>query len=84
MQRPELNHGVIEFVAPQEYMVRPPQPTVIVFVIDVSVGAVQSGMVSVAASSILSALDNIPNMDDRAKDGFITFDSSLHYFNLAV
>ena len=27
-QRPELNHAVVEFVAPQEYMVRPPQPLV--------------------------------------------------------
>jgi hypothetical protein len=25
-QRHELNYAVVEFVAPQEYMVRPPQP----------------------------------------------------------
>ncbi|KAJ3358497.1 COPII subunit, partial [Kappamyces sp. JEL0680] len=83
LQRPELTHGVVEFVAPQEYMVRPPQPVVFVFVIDVSFGAVQSGMVSVAARAILSALDGIPNTDDRTKVGFITFDSSMHYYNLA-
>ena len=67
--RAELNCGVVEFVAPQEYMVswvelrlalrkssvderrlsahvrqiRPPQPPVYVFVIDVSQHAVQSG-----------------------------------------
>ncbi|KAJ3306763.1 COPII subunit [Kappamyces sp. JEL0829] len=83
LQRPELTHGVVEFVAPQEYMVRPPQPVVFVFVIDVSFGAVQSGMVAVAARAILSALDGIPNTDDRTKVGFITFDSSMHYYNLA-
>jgi len=41
--RAELNHGVVEFVAPTEYMVRPPQPAVYVFLIDVSHAAVQSG-----------------------------------------
>lgn len=41
--RAELNHSVVEFVAPTEYMVRPPQPSVYVFLIDVSHSAVQSG-----------------------------------------
>lgn len=84
MTRAELTHGVVEFVAPQEYMVRPPQPVVFLFVIDVSYGAVQSGMVATAARAILESLDGIPNNDDRAKIGFITFDSTLHFYNLAV
>jgi protein transport protein SEC24 len=42
--RAELNHSVVEFVAPTEYMVRPPQPAVHVFLIDVSHAAVQCGM----------------------------------------
>lgn len=42
-QRAELNHAVVEFVAPTEYMVRPPQPAVYIFLIDVSHAAVQSG-----------------------------------------
>ena len=41
--RAELNHTVVEFVAPTEYMVRPPQPAVYVFLIDVSHAAIQSG-----------------------------------------
>jgi hypothetical protein len=44
--RAELNHSVVEFVAPTEYMVRPPQPAVYVFLIDVSHAAVQSGICS--------------------------------------
>jgi len=43
MQRAELTHGVVEFIAPSEYMVRPPQPPVFLFVIDVSYNAVNSG-----------------------------------------
>jgi protein transport protein SEC24 len=41
--RAELNHSVVEFVAPTEYMVRAPQPAVLIFLIDVSHPAVQSG-----------------------------------------
>ena len=41
--RAELNHSVVEFVAPTEYMVRPPQPAVYIFLIDVSHAAVSTG-----------------------------------------
>lgn len=41
--RDELNHSVVEFVAPTEYMVRAPQPAVYVILIDVSHTAIQSG-----------------------------------------
>lgn len=82
-ERPELTHGVIEFIAPQEYMVRPPQPVVIVFVIDVSFGALQSGMLHIAAKAIRDSLDTIPNTDDRTKIAFITFDSAMHFYNLS-
>lgn len=41
--RAELNHGVVEYVAPTEYMVRPPQPVFYCFLIDVSHAAVSSG-----------------------------------------
>ena len=48
--RAELNHGVVEYVAPTEYMVRPPQPAVYIFLVDVSHSAVQSGMFTVFES----------------------------------
>ena len=83
LTRPELTHGVVEYIAPQEYMVRAPQPVVILFVIDVSVGAVQSGMVAVAAKTILDTLDKIPDANGRARVGFVTFDNSLHFYNLS-
>ncbi|KAJ3166384.1 COPII subunit [Geranomyces variabilis] len=83
MTRPELTHAVVEFVAPQEYMVRPPQPVVFLFIIDVSFPAVQSGMLATAARTILDTLDLIPNTDNRTKVGFITVDSALHFYNLS-
>lgn len=81
-ERNELNHSVVEFIAPPEYMIRPPQPLAYVFVIDVSVTAVRSGLVATAATTILETLDRIPNKDDRTRVGFIAVDSSLNYFNI--
>jgi len=80
--RKELNHSVVEFIAPTEYMVRPPQPPVYCFVIDVSQPAIQSGMVATAARAILESLDNIPNQDNRTKVAFIGVSTSLHFFSL--
>jgi protein transport protein SEC24 len=81
-QRPDLNHAVVEFIAPQEYMVRPPQPLVYLFLIDVSYAAVTSGLLATTARCIRESLDRIPNADRRTRLGFIAVDSSLHFFNI--
>jgi protein transport protein SEC24 len=70
-QRPELNYSVVEFVAPQEYMVRPPQPLVYLFLFDVSYAAVTSGLLATSARCILESLDRIPNVDRRTRLGFM-------------
>ena len=79
-QRPELNYSVVEFIAPQEYMVRPPQPLVYLFLFDVSYASVTSGLLATGARCILESLDRIPNADRRTRLGFMAVDSSLHYF----
>jgi protein transport protein SEC24 len=79
-QRAELNHAVVEFVAPQEYMVRPPQPLVYLFLFDVSYAAVSSGLLATSARTILDSLNRIPNADRRTRLGFMAVDASLHYF----
>lgn len=81
-QRPDLNYAVVEFIAPQEYMVRPPQPLVYLFLIDVSYAAVTSGLLATTARCIRESLDRIPNADRRTRLGFIAVDSSLHFFNV--
>lgn len=80
-QRPELRKGSVELVAPGEYMVRPPQPPVYVFLIDVSPNAVASGLVSVVAQTILEQLDNLPG-SERTMFALLTFDSSVHFYSL--
>lgn len=82
--RAELNHSVVEFVAPTEYMVRPPQPPIYVFLIDVSYAGTNCGMVATAARTLLESLDRIPNQDSRTKVAFIAVDSCLHFFTLPV
>ena len=56
-------------------------PPVYFFVIDVSAAAYACGMVSVVASTIKACLDQLPG-DERTLVGFITYDSSLHFYNL--
>ncbi|RXW14906.1 hypothetical protein EST38_g10948 [Candolleomyces aberdarensis] len=80
--RDELNHSVVEYVAPTEYMVRPPQPAVYIFLIDVSNPAVQSGMVATATRTIKENLERIPDEDGRTKVAIVCFDVSLYFFSL--
>ncbi|KAH9619758.1 hypothetical protein KSS87_018487 [Heliosperma pusillum] len=69
-QRPELNKGSVEFVAPTEYMVRPPMPPLYFFLIDVSVSAVKSGMLESTLTQpqmmVMSDVDDVflPLPDD--------------------
>jgi protein transport protein SEC24 len=59
-QRPELNRCSVEFVAPGDYMVRPPQPPVFFFVIDVTSAAGSSGMLASCVNAIKESLDKLP------------------------
>ena len=81
-QRPELSKACVEFLAPAEYMVRPPQEPTYLFVIDVSSNAVRSGLLYCISRSIKASLDNLPG-GGRTKIGFLTFDDSVHYYNLS-
>ena len=57
-------------------------PAVFFFVLDVTAGAVSSGMLAVACETIKGALDTLPG-GERTHVGFLTFDSHLHYYNLS-
>ncbi len=82
-ERVELNYSVVEFLAPQEYMVRPPQPLIYIFLLDVSAQSIASGLLATAARTILESLDRIPNKDNRTRVGFIGVDNALSYFSIA-
>ncbi|VFQ95462.1 unnamed protein product [Cuscuta campestris] len=80
-QRPELTKGSVDFIAPAEYMVRPPMPPLYFFLIDVSISAVKSGMLEVIAKTIKSCLDRLPGFP-RTQIGFITYDTTIHFYNM--
>lgn len=63
-------------------MLRPPQPAVYLFLLDVSSLAQQSGYLEVACKTIQEQLENLPG-DARAQVGFIAFNSAVHFYNIA-
>ncbi|KAK3738631.1 hypothetical protein RRG08_006729 [Elysia crispata] len=81
-RRPEVKSATIEFIAPSEYMLRPPQPAVYLYLLDVSFNAVETGYLSQFCQILLDELDKLPG-DARTTIGFLCYDRSLYYFNLA-
>lgn len=80
-KRPEVQSATIEFIAPSEYMLRPPQPAVYLYILDVSHNAIESGYLNTVCQLLLDNLDTLPG-DSRTRIGFITFDSTIHFYNL--
>ncbi|XP_033231319.1 protein transport protein Sec24A [Belonocnema kinseyi] len=80
-RRPEVKTSTIEFIAPSEYMLRPPQPAVYLFVFDVSRLAVESGYLSIVCKTIGEELSKMPG-DGRMQVGFIAVDSGIHFFSM--
>ncbi|XP_039235808.1 protein transport protein Sec24B isoform X2 [Pipra filicauda] len=80
-KRPEVQNSTVEFIASSDYMLRPPQPAVYLFVLDVSHNAVEAGYLTIVCQSLLENLDKLPG-DSRTRIGFITFDSTVQFYNL--
>jgi protein transport protein SEC24 len=98
--RVELNHSVVDFLATPEYARGAPQAPAYVFLLDVSQGAINSGLSShfllltvlksnqgmfhTAIRTIAENLDNIPNEQLRTKVAIICYDVSLYFFSMPV
>jgi protein transport protein SEC24 len=81
-RRPEVNHSTVEYIAPSEYMLRPPQPAVYLFLFDVSYTAMECGYLQLVTEVLLDKLEQLPG-DQRTQIGFLTYNSSVHFYNLA-
>jgi len=81
--RTELRKGSVDFIASNEYMNRPPMPPTYVFVLDVSKPAIDTGYLYTAAATIKSVIESklLPGQE-RARVAFVTYDSSVHFYNL--
>lgn len=82
-RRPEILSGTIEFLAPADYMVRPPQPAVYLFVLETTPAAVESGYLKIVCDTLLENLASLPG-DARMQIGFLTFNDSVHFYNLST
>ncbi|XP_033949101.1 protein transport protein Sec24B isoform X3 [Pseudochaenichthys georgianus] len=80
-KRPEVQNATVEFIASSDYMLRPPQPAAYLFVLDVSHNAVESGYLKYFCESLLDNMDKLPG-DTRTRVGFLSFDSTIHFYNL--
>ena len=80
-RRPECKSSTIEFIAPSEYMLRPPQPAVYIFLLDVSRQASESGYIQKFCDILLEEIDKLPG-DGRTQIGFITYDRNVHFYSL--
>nr|XP_020493137.1 protein transport protein Sec24B-like isoform X2 [Labrus bergylta] len=80
-KRPEVQNATVEFIASSDYMLRPPQPAAYLFVLDVSHNAVESGYLKYFCDSLMENLDKLPG-DSRTRVGFLTFDNTIHFYNL--
>ncbi|TMW45201.1 hypothetical protein DOY81_009720 [Sarcophaga bullata] len=81
-RRPEVRSSTIEFIAPSEYMLRPPQPAIYLFLFDVSIIAQQCGYLENVCSMLSKHLDDMPG-DARTQVGFIAFNSNVHFYSMA-
>eukprot|EP00727_Mastigamoeba_balamuthi_P002827 m51a1_g12541 Sec24A (769) ;mRNA; r:1333-4583 len=79
--RPELNHGCVEFVAPGEYMVRAPMPPSFVFVVDASYASVQSGLLAAVAAALRAWVEGYRG-SARTRFALVTVDGTVHMYSL--
>ena len=61
---------------------RPPQPCVYLYLLDVSYNALQTGYLQSFCEVLSEEIDKIPG-DSRTMIGFITYNSSVHFYNLS-
>ena len=82
-ERPELCCGSVEFLAPAEYMSRPPQAPCFMFLLEVTAAAVSSGVLEASVTAIRSWVSEhkFPG-GDQTQMGIMTFDSTISFFNL--
>uniref|UniRef100_A0A1A9WHU5 Protein transport protein Sec24A n=1 Tax=Glossina brevipalpis TaxID=37001 RepID=A0A1A9WHU5_9MUSC len=81
-RRPEVRSSTIEFIAPSEYMLRPPQPAIYLFLFDVSIIAQQSGYMESICAMLSTHLDDMPG-DARTQVGFVAYNSHVHFYSMS-
>ncbi|CCD24426.1 COPII subunit SFB2 NDAI_0D01130 [Naumovozyma dairenensis CBS 421] len=79
-ERNEIKYAVMEYLAPKEYTLRQPPPSIYTFILDVSQNAIRNGLLATATRSILDNLEYLPNHDGRTRVSILCVDNAIHYF----
>lgn len=80
-RRPEIKNATVEFIAPSDYMVRPPQAATYLFCLEVSRIAVTTGYLDLVCNMLADNLFNLPG-DSRRQIGIMTYDSGVQFYIL--
>eukprot|EP00047_Mylnosiga_fluctuans_P023593 m.142096 g.142096 ORF g.142096 m.142096 type:complete len:1257 (-) comp9640_c0_seq5:1530-5300(-) len=80
-ERPELMSASVEYIAPPDYTVRPPQACCYVLLIDVSAAAIAAGLPRLVCDTVLEQFDTI-NGDARTLAGIITYNGGLQFYRV--
>ncbi|KAL3310058.1 hypothetical protein Ciccas_011384 [Cichlidogyrus casuarinus] len=81
MRRPEIRSSTVEYIAPSEYTLRPPQAATYVFCIAVNRPAVTSGVLKIVCKKLSQHIHELPG-DARRQMAIITFNSQIHFYKL--
>lgn len=78
-RRPEIRNATVEFIAPSDYMIRPPQAATYLFCLEVSRSAVTTGYLDLVCTMIADNLEKMPG-DSRRQIGILTYDSGVQFY----
>lgn len=81
--RVELQEGLIEFIAPTEYLARPAMEVTYVFLIDVLSSAITCGLTSTVTRIVCDCLSLIPNYQGTSRVAFMGINSSVHFIKFS-
>lgn len=81
-RRPEIRSATVEFIAPCEYMLRPPQAATYLFCLEVSHNAMSTGYLDFVANMLAENLTKLPG-DARRQVALLTYDSGIHFYILS-
>eukprot|EP01086_Lenisia_limosa_P006161 TRINITY_DN24807_c0_g1_i1.p1 TRINITY_DN24807_c0_g1~~TRINITY_DN24807_c0_g1_i1.p1 ORF type:complete len:694 (+),score=127.25 TRINITY_DN24807_c0_g1_i1:86-2083(+) len=82
MSRPELRSGSVEYIATEDYMTRPPIPTIHCFVFETSKQSAQSGVLQASCNAVKEMLAQL----DLTEPHFVCFivaGSTLSFFDVS-